>query len=88
MIFTTDKPIIFGFHGYENLIDTLFFKRANHNVSVYGYRDKGEITTGFDMRVLNELDRFNLVKDAIYYLPQLGNKAAYIIQEMNKKLEF
>ena len=87
MIFTKDKPIIFGFHGYENLVDTLFFKRDNHNVSVHGYRDKGEITTGFDMRVMNELDRFNLVKDAIYNLPQLGNKGAHIIQEMNEKLE-
>ncbi|MFQ9617703.1 MAG: phosphoketolase, partial [Clostridium butyricum] len=87
MIFTKDKPIIFGFHGYENLVDTLFFKRDNHNVSVHGYRDKGEITTGFDMRVMNELDRFNLVKDAIYHLPKLGNKGAHIIQEMNEKLE-
>ena len=55
--------------------------------SVHGYRDKGEITTGFDMRVMNELDRFNLVKDAIYHLPKLGNKGAHIIQEMNEKLE-
>jgi xylulose-5-phosphate/fructose-6-phosphate phosphoketolase len=87
MIFTKDKPIIFGFHGYENLVDTFFFKRHNHNVSVHGYRDKGEITTGFDMRVMNELDRYSLVKDAIYHLPQLGNKGAHIVAEMNAILD-
>lgn len=85
-IFTKDKPIIFAFHGYPRLIHELTYRRNNHNISVHGYLEEGTITTPFDMRVQNELDRFNLVKDAIMHLPQLGNKGSFLIQKMNDKL--
>lgn len=62
--FTQDKPIIFAFHGYEGLIRDIFFHRHNHNISIHGYRENGDITTPFDMRVLSEMDRFHLAKDA------------------------
>ena len=60
--------------------------RNNTKFSVHGYLEEGTITTPFDMRVQNEIDRFNLVKDAIMHLPQLGNKGSYLIQQMNDKL--
>ena len=85
-IFTKDKPVIFAFHGYPTLIHELTYGRHNHNVSVHGYQEEGTITTPFDMRVQNQIDRFNLVKDAIMHLPQLGNKGSYLIQKMNDKL--
>ena len=85
-IFTKDKPIIFAFHGYPTLIHELTYERANRNLSVHGYQEEGTITTPFDMRVQNEIDRFNLVKDAIIHLPQLGNKGSHLIQRMNDKL--
>lgn len=85
-IFTKNKPIIFAFHGYPRLIHELTYKRNNHNISVHGYIEEGTITTPFDMRVQNELDRFNLVKDAIMHLPQLGNRGSFLIQKMNDKL--
>jgi xylulose-5-phosphate/fructose-6-phosphate phosphoketolase len=83
--FTTDKPIVFTFHGYEGLIRDLFFDRHNHNLSIHGYRENGDITTPFDMRVLNQLDRFDLVKAAITMLP---NAAAYgqLVAKMNAKI--
>ena len=67
-IFTKDKPIIFAFHGYPNLIHELTYKRANSNLHVRGYMEEGAITTSFDMRVLNKIDRYNLVKLAIKHL--------------------
>ena len=85
-LFTTDKPVIFAFHGYPTLIHELTYRRDNQNVSVHGYQEEGTITTPFDMRVQNEIDRFNLVKDAIMHLPQLGNRGSYLIQKMNDKL--
>lgn len=85
-IFTKDKPIIFAFHGYPTLIHELTFERNNHNMHVHGYLEEGTITTPFDMRVQNQIDRFNLVKDAIIHLPQLGNKGSHLIQKMNDKL--
>ena len=85
-LFTTDKPVIFAFHGYPTLIHELTYKRHNTNMSVHGYLEEGTITTPFDMRVQNQIDRFNLVKDAIMHLPQLGNKGAHLIQKMNDKL--
>ena len=85
-LFTTDKPVIFAFHGYPTLIHELTYRRDNQNVSVHGYQEEGTITTPFDMRVQNEIDRFNLVKDAIMHLPQLGNKGSFLIQKMNDKL--
>lgn len=67
-IFTKDKPIIFAFHGYPNLIHELTYKRANNNLHVRGYIEEGAITTSFDMRVLNKIDRYSLVKLAIKHL--------------------
>ena len=85
-LFTTDKPVIFAFHGYPTLIHEFTYRRDNQNMSVHGYQEEGTITTPFDMRVQNEIDRFNLVKDAIMHLPKLGNRGAYLIQKMNDKL--
>ena len=85
-LFTTDKPVIFAFHGYPTLIHELTYRRDNQNMSVHGYQEEGTITTPFDMRVQNEIDRFNLVKDAIMHLPKLGNRGSYLIQKMNDKL--
>ena len=67
-IFTKDKPIIFAFHGYPNLIHELTYKRANQDLHVRGYMEEGAITTSFDMRVLNKIDRYNLCKLAIKHL--------------------
>lgn len=69
MYFTKDKPVIFAFHGFEGLLRDIFYDRHNHNVRFHGYRENGDITTPFDMRVLNQLDRFDLVKDAVASLP-------------------
>ena len=85
-IFTPDKPIVFAYHGYPSLIHELTYKRKNKDLHVRGYVEEGTITTPFDMRVLNGLDRFNLVQTAIYNLPQLGNRGAYLIQQMKDKL--
>ena len=86
LLFTKDKPIIFNFHGYPSLIHELFYKRTNRNIHVKGYIEEGTITTPFDMRVQNEIDRFNLVIKAIECLPELGNKGAYLVQSMKDKL--
>lgn len=85
-IFTQDKPILFAFHGYPSLIHELTYRRKNKNLHVRGYLEEGTITTPFDMRVLNHLDRFDLVMSAVYNLPQLGNRGAYLIQQMKDKL--
>ena len=85
-IFTADKPIVFAFHGYPSLIHELTYKRVNKNIHVRGYIEEGTITTPFDMRVLNRLDRFNLVQTAVYNLPQLGNRGAYLIQQDRKSV--
>lgn len=86
MLFTKDKPIIFAFHGYPSLIHELLYYRHNRNLHVYGYQEEGTITTPFDMRVQNEIDRFHLVIDMVKSLPDLGNKGAYIVQKMKDKL--
>ncbi len=86
MIFTKDKPVIFAFHGYPSLIHQLIYKRHNQNVHVHGYIEEGTITTPFDMRVQNKIDRFNLVRDALKYLPELGNRASVLNQWCNDKL--
>jgi len=80
--FTKDKPILFAFHGYEGLVRDLFFDRHNHNVMIHGYRENGDITTPFDMRVLNQMDRFDLVKDVILNLPD-ADKYGQIAAEMD-----
>ena len=85
-LFTTEAPIIFAFHGYPTLVHELTYRRHNRNLHVRGYKEEGTITTPFDMRVQNDIDRFDLVIDTIKRLPQLGNTASYIIQEMQDKL--
>lgn len=86
-LFTTDKPIIFAYHGYPYLIHRLTYRRTNHgNLHVRGYKEEGTTTTPFDMLVLNEMDRFHLVQDAIDRVPKLGAMAAYIRQEVRDKL--
>lgn len=87
ILFTKDKPVIFNFHGYPTLIHELTYRRHNNRLMhVRGYQEEGTITTPFDMRVQNDIDRFHLVMDAIKYLPQLGNRGAYLYQKMSDKL--
>ena len=86
LLFTKDKPILFAYHGYPSLIRELTYKRCNRNLTIRGYLEEGTITTPFDMRVQNELDRFHLVQKAVELLPQLGNRGAYLIQMMKDKL--
>ncbi len=87
VIFTTDKPIIFAFHGYPWLIHRLTYRHTNHNnLHVRGYKEEGTTTTPFDMVVLNDLDRFHLVMDVIDRVPKLGHRAAYVKQQMQDKL--
>ena len=82
-VFTTDKPIVFAYHGYPWLIHRLTYRRANHgNLHVRGYKEEGTTTTPFDMVMLNDLDRFHLVIDVIDRVPGLGSKAAALRQEM------
>ena len=86
-LFTTDKPIIFAFHGYPWLIHRLTYRRSNHNnLHVRGYKEEGTTTTPFDMVVLNDLDRFHLVGDVIDRIPNLGSRAAYAKQFIRDKL--
>lgn len=84
--FTTDKPVVFCFHGYEGMIRDLFFDRHNHNVHIHGYRENGDITTPFDMRVLSEMDRFHVAKDAAVAV--YGDKASEFAAKMDETVEF
>ena len=85
-LFTKDKPIIFAFHGYPNLIHQLTYKRHNKDLHVHGYKEEGTITTRFDMCVQNELDRYHLVLAALKRLPSLGNRSAMLNQLCKDKL--
>ena len=84
--FTTDKPVIFAWHGFRDMIQALFFDRANRNVHIHSYEENGDITTPFDMRVLNELDRFHLAKDAIQNVPGYEQKAAAFVAKMDNMI--
>ena len=82
-LFTTDKPMVFAFHGYPWLIHRLTYRRTNHhNIHVRGYKEEGTTTTPFDMVMLNDLDRFHLVIDVIERVPGLGQRAALLRQQM------
>jgi xylulose-5-phosphate/fructose-6-phosphate phosphoketolase len=86
-LFTKDKPIVFAFHGYPWLVHRLTYRRTNHeNMHVRGYKEEGTITTTFDMTVLNDLDRFHLVQDAINRLPALGARGAALKKMVQEKL--
>lgn len=86
-LFTTEKPIIFAYHGYPWLIHRLTYRRTNHkNLHVRGYKEEGTTTTPFDMVVRNDLDRFHLVHDVIDRVPKLGYIAAYTKQIIRDKL--
>lgn len=85
-IFTRDKHIIFNFHGYPWLVHRLSYRRANRNLHVRGYKEEGTITTPFDLRVQNEIDRFHLVIDVIDRVKGLGSKGDYLKQQLKDKL--
>jgi xylulose-5-phosphate/fructose-6-phosphate phosphoketolase len=86
-LFTRNKPVIFAFHAYPWLIHRMTYRRTNHDhIHVRGYKEEGTITTPFDMTVLNDLDRFHLVMDAIDRLPQTGDKGSYLKQQLKDKL--
>lgn len=85
--FTADKPVFFAFHGFEGLVRDIFFGRPNTKIYPHGYREEGAITTPFDMRVKNELDRFHLSKDIIEHVPGYEEKAAAYAEKMDEKLQ-
>ncbi|HEX4136225.1 MAG TPA: phosphoketolase family protein [Bryobacteraceae bacterium] len=85
-LFTTDKPIIFNYHGYPWLIHRLTYRRTNQNLHVRGYKEEGTTTTPFDMCVLNQIDRFDLAIDVIDRVPKLSNASAHLRQELRDKL--
>ncbi|MDD5826495.1 MAG: phosphoketolase family protein [Bacilli bacterium] len=85
-LFTKNKPIIFAFHGYPNLVHQLTYKRHNKDLHVHGYKEEGTITTRFDMCVQNGIDRYHLVLAALKHLPQLGNRSALLNQLCKDKL--
>jgi xylulose-5-phosphate/fructose-6-phosphate phosphoketolase len=85
-LFTTNKPVIFAYHGYPWLIHRLAYRRKNHpNLHVRGYKEEGTTTTPFDMVMLNDLDRFHLVMDVIDRVPGLGDRAGEVRQLMEEK---
>jgi len=86
-IFTPDKPVIFAYHGYPWLIHRLTYRRPNHhNIHARGYKEEGTTSTPFDMVVMNDLDRFHLVIDALDRTPQIRHRGAYVKQEMRNKI--
>jgi xylulose-5-phosphate/fructose-6-phosphate phosphoketolase len=85
-LFTRDRPILFAFHGYTSLIQRLTYRRTNRNLHVRGYNEEGTITTPFDMRVQNGLDRFHLVQDVVDLLQYRDDKGDYLKQIMRDRL--
>ena len=86
-MFTTDKPVIFAYHGYPTLIHRLTYRRKNHdNLHVHGYKEEGTTTTPFDMTVLNELDRFHLAGDVVNRVPRLQDVNAHFKQFLRDRL--
>jgi xylulose-5-phosphate/fructose-6-phosphate phosphoketolase len=81
-IFTSDRPVIFAYHGYPWLIHRLTYRRRNQDLHVRGYKEEGTTTTPFDMVMMNDLDRFHLVMDVIDRVPGLGSRAAHVRQQM------
>ena len=86
-IFTTNKPIIFNFHGYPSLIHQLTYKRTNRNMHVHGYKEEGTITTTFDIRVQNEIDRFHLVIATLKEIPRYRKSGEALIDWCNQMLK-
>ena len=85
-LFTPDRPIVFAYHGYPTLLHRLTYRRTNHgNLHVRGYKEEGTTTTPFDMVMLNDLDRFHLVKDVIDRVPGLAARAVHLRQEMDER---
>jgi xylulose-5-phosphate/fructose-6-phosphate phosphoketolase len=83
-IFTTDRPVIFAYHGYPWLIHRLTYRRTGHDhMHVRGYKEEGTTTTPFDMLVMNDMDRYHLVMDVIDRVPALGSRAATLRQRMS-----
>ncbi len=85
-LFTQDKPIVFAFHGYASLVHGLTYRRTNRRLHVRGYKEEGTITTAFDMRVQNAIDRFHLVLDVVDNVERFAAKGAYLKQKMHDKL--
>ena len=86
-LFTTDKPVIFNFHGYPWLIHRLTYRRSNHaNFHVRGYKEKGNINTPLELAMNNQIDRFNLVIDVIDRVPSLGSRAAHVKEQMKEAI--
>ncbi len=85
-LFTTDRPVVFAFHGYPALVDQLTCRRANRQMHVRGYLEEGTITTPFDMRVQNRIDRFHLVLDVLRFLPDAGAAEAALTAKMEQSL--
>ncbi|HEV2426127.1 MAG TPA: phosphoketolase family protein [Terriglobia bacterium] len=86
LIFTTDRPVIFAFHGYPWLIHRLAYRRTNQRLHVRGYKEEGTVTTPFDMCVLNEIDRFHLAIDVLERVERLRNVTAHVWQLLRDKL--
>ena len=86
-IFTKDKPIIFNFHGYPSLIHQLTYKRHNRNMHVHGYKEEGTITTTFDIRVQNEIDRFHLVIAVLEEIPRYRKTGEVLIEWCREMLQ-
>jgi len=86
-LFTTDKPVIFNFHGYPWLIHRLTYRRSNHaNFHVRGYKEKGNINTPLELAMNNQIDRFNLVIDVIDRVTHLGSRAAHVKERMKDEI--